>query len=214
MDSTLNGSRKDIWDKVSASSAIVAAILVPVAVAFVGAQYSSALKQRELDVTSKREYVQIGLSILRDPNTSDNLRKWAASIINHYSDVPMPDDTLKAFTQQGQILPPAQQAITALGTGISTSVADTGKVARIGSLQTKGINALLNKDIKEATQAYDTAYDLWPTFRNVDEIRGLLNSTTPPSTNQDWKSLYEKIAHFDLRGVDQNTLEQLHQKSQ
>jgi hypothetical protein len=110
-------------------------------------------------------------------------------------------------------LPPAQQT-TAPDADISRPVTDTGRVAKIGLLQTKGINAVLNKDITEATQAYNSAYDLWPTFRNVDEIRGLLKSTTPPSTNQDWKSLYQKIAQYDLRGVDQNTLQRLHKELQ
>jgi hypothetical protein len=49
--------QKDFWDKLSASSGMIAAILVPVAVAFVGAQYTASLKHQELEATSRREYI-------------------------------------------------------------------------------------------------------------------------------------------------------------
>src|SRR4051794_22244578 len=107
----MESQHKDIWDKISASSGMIAAILVPVAVAFVGAQYSASLKQQELEATSRREYINIALTILRDPGTDDSLREWGTKIINHYADVEMPTATKAAFNKGGQILPSANQIV-------------------------------------------------------------------------------------------------------
>jgi hypothetical protein len=214
MDSTHDAPQKDIWDKISASSGIVAAILVPIAVAFVGAQYSAAVKERELDISSKREYIQIGLSILRDATVNDNVRQWGMDIINHYADVPMPPATQQAFTTGGQILPPPSQDISN-ATNTALPLSATGRVAQMDALQTQGITALLDRRLDEAMQAYSNAYKLWPEFRNVDEIRRLLDplKSPPPHTDQEWKQFYQKIATFDLRGVDQKIKDRLKQKS-
>ena len=80
------------------------------------------------------------------------------------------------------------------------------------TLQTQGIGALLDRHFDAAAQAYDSAYELWPTFRNVDEIRKLLKSA-PPHNDQEWKDLYQKIAKFDLRGVDQKIIDRLREES-
>jgi hypothetical protein len=124
----------------------------------------------------------------------------------------MPDETKTAFTQQGQILPPALAAVPNFATN-SPPATITGRVAQMGTLQTTGINALLERDWGAATEAYESAYGLWPTFRNVDEIRALLKSSSPPRTDQEWKNLYQKVSKFDLRGVNQNTLERLNKGS-
>src|SRR3954463_5644388 len=110
----MESQHKDIWDKMSASSGVIAAILVPVAVAFVGAQYSASLKQQELEATSRREYINIALSILRDPGTDDSLREWGTKIMNHYSDVEMSTAKKAAFNTGGQILPSVRQFVSVL----------------------------------------------------------------------------------------------------
>lgn len=205
MDSERGTPAKDIWDKIAASSGIVAAILVPIAVAFVGAQYSAALKQRELEVSARREYVQIGLSILRDPGTKSDLRKWGTDIVNHYADVKMPEPTKDALNEGRQNIPYGAEQSTA---------ASAGRLTRIDELQTEGIKALLARNFEAATKAYDTAYQLWPTFRNVYEILNVLKShPQPPQSDQEWKDVYRRIAPFDLRGVDPKILAQLRQEA-
>jgi hypothetical protein len=86
---------------------------------------------------------------------------------------------------------------------------DNQNTTEMESLQTGGLNALLDRHFNAGKQAYDRAYIAWPSFRNVDEIRKLLNKSSIPKTDQDWKALYRSILRFDLRGVDQNTIARL-----
>ena len=83
----------------------------------------------------------------------------------------------------------------------------------LAKIETQGISALLNKDLKGASDAFDKAYKLWPTFRSVDEIRkAILNASNQPDSI-DWPQLYQQIAGMDLRGVPLHLQDQLHQKA-
>lgn len=207
MADTNDGSKKDAWDKLSSLSGFIAAVLVPIVIAFVGNWYSVALKERETELskeTSRREWVQVGLSILRDANTNDDMRKWAFDIINSNSSVKMPQTTEKIFVTQRAVLPAATQ------TRIDPAASPTDRLATVNDLQTQAISALLKRDLPGALVAYDQAYKTWPTFRNVDEIQTTLHKlASPPSSDQEWKDLYKKMSAFDLRGVDPGVLAQL-----
>lgn len=201
-----HGPAKDTWDKLSSLSGILAAVLVPIVITVVGNGYSAALKERETELsreTSKREWVQVGLSILRDKNSTDDLRKWAFDVINLNSSVGMPQTTEKLFVEQRASLPAVSQ------TRIEPAAASTDRLALVNDLQSQGMSALLKRDLPNALVAYDQAYKAWPTFRNVDEIQTFLHKLQPPSTDQEWKELYKKILTFDLRGVDPGILGQL-----
>jgi len=83
----------------------------------------------------------------------------------------------------------------------------------VAKIETQGISALLNKDLRGASDAFDKAYKLWPTFRSVDEIRkAILNASKQPDS-VDWPQLYQQIAGMDLRGVPLHLQDQLHQKA-
>lgn len=78
---------KDIWDKVSVISVLLASALVPLVVAFVGNAYTSALKQSE----NRLKYTELAIGILREKPSPDSqdIRSWAVDIINQYSGVPL-----------------------------------------------------------------------------------------------------------------------------
>jgi hypothetical protein len=78
---------KDAWDKMSALSALLASVLVPVVIAIVGNSYTNTLKQSE----NRVKYTELAISILKDkptPETQD-VRAWAIDVINLYSGVSM-----------------------------------------------------------------------------------------------------------------------------
>jgi hypothetical protein len=78
---------KDVWDKISALSVLLASVLVPVLLAVVGNAYTNALKQSE----NRVKYTELAISILKDkpaPETQD-VRAWAIDVINQYSGVSM-----------------------------------------------------------------------------------------------------------------------------
>jgi len=85
----------DGLEKVKAFSSVVAAIVIPVVLAFVGQGYSTAIKEREL----QGRFVELAVEILRgDPKEqAEGLRSWATDIINRYSGVPMQRDARNAL---------------------------------------------------------------------------------------------------------------------
>jgi hypothetical protein len=90
------GHEKDVWDKLSAISGLVAAILIPVAVSLIGNWFAESLHKREAKIKERetaikeqeftRKWVEISLEILRDPKSRDQtqLQKWAVNTLNHY----------------------------------------------------------------------------------------------------------------------------------
>lgn len=221
MDQANDNATKDVWDKLSALSGFIAAVLVPIVVALVGNWYSAALKDRETTLsedTFKREWVQIGLSILRDANTTNNMREWTIAIINFYSkEVKIPRAAEKDLTTNGAVLPPAAQ-MSAQAVPTNTSgvplVTSTERVAVMNRLQTQGIKSLIDRDFHGALEAYNRAYESWPTFRNVEEIRAYLGKLSAPESDQQWKELYRTMRKYDLRGVDAEVMAKLQTNAQ
>jgi hypothetical protein len=79
--------RKDIWDKITALSALIASVFVPIVLAVVGQAYTTAMKQSE----NRVKYTELAISILKDKPTSEtqDVRAWAIDVVNEYSGVPM-----------------------------------------------------------------------------------------------------------------------------
>ncbi|MBL8711140.1 MAG: hypothetical protein JNL25_18240 [Rhodospirillaceae bacterium] len=224
--------RKDSWDKLSVLSGFLAAVFVPIAIAVVGHWYTSAIKDRETAIsernqkiredTFKREWVQLGLEILRDADTSPNVRKWGVQIVSHYAAVEMTDEVKEALAW-GDVLPesakqlysieqymPAQQVVQQM----PAQPSQTSRVSEMDNLQNRAIESLLDQDIDAAVAAYDDAYLLWPTFRNVDEIRRLLKEhASADRPLVDWTSIYRSMVGMDLRGVSPDLLDRLRTKA-
>ena len=70
---------KDTWDKMSAMSALLASVLVPLVLALVGNAYTYALKQSE----NRVKYTELAISILKDKPTAEtqDVRSWAIDVI-------------------------------------------------------------------------------------------------------------------------------------
>jgi hypothetical protein len=100
------------WQKLSALSGIIAAVLVPLAVAvaghavaLAGQDVSRALKEREMQV----RFVELSVDILRESpmyNEADSIRGWATGVLSKYSGVPMNRGAQKAL--QSTTLPEAR----------------------------------------------------------------------------------------------------------
>jgi hypothetical protein len=112
----------DSWQKLEVASKVVAAVLIPLAVAYLGNQVAQANKQRD----SETKFVEMATAILsKDPGAnqtkeSKNLRKWAVDVINRFSGVPMSAETADDLVQKTtlpQVFPvAAQQAQDTSGT--------------------------------------------------------------------------------------------------
>lgn len=91
----------DGWQKLEVISKAVAAVLIPIAVVYLGNQVAIANTQRETEA----KFVELATAILTEnPGTnqsveSERIRQWAVDVINKYSGVPMPAATAKALVQ-------------------------------------------------------------------------------------------------------------------
>lgn len=89
------------WQKLEIISKILAALLIPLAVAYLANQVATANKQRE----SETKFVELATAILsKEPGVnqgkdSANLRRWAVAVIDRFSGVPMPEETADALIQ-------------------------------------------------------------------------------------------------------------------
>lgn len=66
---------------------IVSAVVLPVLIAFLGNNYTQAIKEREIQA----QFVKIATDILQAQPTPENanVREWATEVINRYSGVPL-----------------------------------------------------------------------------------------------------------------------------
>lgn len=83
----------DGWERFKTIATAISVIAIPVVVAWLGNNYTSAIKEREI----QGRFVELAVNILKEtPDESKkNIRSWAAEIINKYSGVPLNEETQK-----------------------------------------------------------------------------------------------------------------------
>jgi hypothetical protein len=93
---------RDIWSKITAISALIASVLIPIVVVVVGNSFSRAMKESE----NRIKYIELAIGILRTtPSTETaNLRIWAIDIINKHSDVKLTPETQQELLHKEIIL--------------------------------------------------------------------------------------------------------------
>jgi len=78
---------KDRWDKAGVLAQWVAAIAIPLCIAAATTIYQTIATE----AAERRQWVQIGLDVLRDKAASRELRQWAVKTINSNATSPIPD---------------------------------------------------------------------------------------------------------------------------
>ena len=190
------------WDKLSAISVACAAVVIPIAIAFIGNGYSQALKEREL----QGKFVEIALDILRhdptDKNQSESVRLWATQVIDNYSGIPFPkaaredlinripiSSKLYGLSRSGNI-----EKINDFGAKINTAIKENKNVVIYIHGRTSdpekldntikdiaddleegyGINLISFKWQSHPTGAFDMPYK--DAIDSVEELKGILNN--------------------------------------
>jgi hypothetical protein len=123
------------WDKLTPISAAIAAVVVPLVLAYVGNSYTAAIKEREL----QGKFVELAINILKEKPTTEttNLRKWAIKVIDNYSGMPFNDATKEDLINRVPIPE----------SGIKYKVPDKERVVTeviISDTQSKGLEATLS----------------------------------------------------------------------
>ncbi len=71
-----------------------------------------------------------------------------------------------------------------------------GRAARAAAAERAGFEALLARDAAAALAAFDEAYEIWPEYHNVAEIRRLLQEgqeRLAAADSEDWPRIYRKV---------------------
>ena len=86
------------WKKLQVLSTSVAALLIPVVIAFVGHLVNSTLKEQEL----KLRYVELAVGVLAEEPTqgTSNLRKWAIDVVERNSPVKLPKEAVEELKNE------------------------------------------------------------------------------------------------------------------
>jgi len=82
---------KVIWDKLGSISGLIASVLIPVVIAIVGNEYTTAIKEAE----NRVKYTEIATEILTSEATkaTQNIRGWAIDVLNKHSGVEINEPT-------------------------------------------------------------------------------------------------------------------------
>lgn len=116
----------NVWQKLEVLSKVIAALLIPLAIAWLGNVVSLSNKQRDAEI----KFVEIASAILRDKPASDqgaesrSLRSWAVDVLNKYSGVKMSAEAQAALVQS-QALPAVAASAPLVEPAAEPAVADT-----------------------------------------------------------------------------------------
>ena len=88
-------------EKAKTAITLMSAVFIPIALAFVGNNYTQAQKERDIQA----QFVKIAVEILQAPPTQENrnVRDWATQIINKYSGVPLSNAAQKDLVESTPI---------------------------------------------------------------------------------------------------------------
>ena len=87
-----------MFEKLNRFSPLIATVVIPIVLAFMGNQYTSALKEREV----QGDFVALAVEILKQKPTTENrnIREWATSILDKYSGVSLSEAAVNDLIQK------------------------------------------------------------------------------------------------------------------
>ena len=93
------------WEKAKIVFTGIASILIPLMLGFIGNEYSTSLKEREL----QGKFVELAINILSEEPTkeNENIRRWGIDVINMYSGVPLDKPTKEDLIKKTPIYSPS-----------------------------------------------------------------------------------------------------------
>jgi hypothetical protein len=208
--------RDNKWDTVERLARTLSIVAIPVVLAIGG----WVIQQRIQNQAVSRDYVQLAVTILKEPETSKvdpDMRAWAVQLLNDNS----PTRFTPKFTEQlksGETkLPEAFNISAATAPAPIVSAGETKDDA--SSWEAKGFNALLNKDPQAALDAFSHAEKLWPSFHSVAEIKRLLQDNqaalmaAPKEGNSEvWVNFYRTLVSKYSWGMPAEIKEQFNQQ--
>lgn len=171
-----DNSTKSLWDTIEGAARTLSIIAIPVVLAIGG----WIIQKRLQDQSISRDYVQLAVSILKEPEggkIKPEMRAWAVQLLNDNSPTkltPAVEDQLK----NGEVYLPASYNPSSNAGTTAPAAGATSKDEAL-TLESQGFASIVNKDVESALQSFTAAEKLWPTLHNVKEIRQLLEQNKP-----------------------------------
>lgn len=189
----MQAQRKNFWDTAEKISKTLSIAAIPIVLATGG----WLIQKRLQDQTLRRDYVQLAVTVLKEPASTKDMKDWAVNLLSVNSPVPF-NQQIQTDLSTGKIQIPAKFEVTpaTIVPAIDTS-ANSGDA---GDWELKGFEALFNRDADTALEAFKNAEKKSATFHSVAEIRKLLeekrvelNAAPKEGRSDVWKSLYRTV---------------------
>ncbi|MEP6921579.1 MAG: hypothetical protein ABI967_10685 [bacterium] len=216
MSATANDTMGAKWETAERLARTLSIVAIPVVLAIGG----WIIQQRIQNQAVSRDYVQLAVSILKEPESAKvdpDMRAWAVQLLNDNS----PTRFTPKFTEQlktGQVqLPQSFNVSSSPASAQTTTAGETRDDA--SSWEAKGFNFLLSKDAQAALDAFAHAEKLWPAYHSVSEIKKLLQenqaalSAAPREGKSEvWSSFYRTLVNKYSWGMPADIKDKLNQQ--
>jgi hypothetical protein len=189
-------SRWEIVERISKTLSIAA---IPIVLAAGGWVIQTRLQEQ----TVRRDYVQLAVTILKEPADKGNkdMRAWAADLLASTSPVKFDQSTVDHLKAGTVKLPETFNVETAAAApAVSSSASHTDEAE---NWELKGFSFLFERDVDSALQAFKSAENIYASFHSVSEIRKLLEdkrgelAAAPREGRNDvWKNFYIKLRGY------------------
>jgi hypothetical protein len=182
------------WEATERVSKTLSMLAIPVVLGIGG----WVIQQRLQNQTVSRDYVQLAVSILKEPQDSKidpAMRDWAVQLLNENSPTKF-DKKVAEQLKAGTVQLPQDFSVTQA----VLPVASGDLRGDAAEWELKGFDALIRKDGETALQAFTNAEKLRPSYHNVSEIKKLLeknraalNAAPKDGKSEAWSSVYRTI---------------------
>jgi hypothetical protein len=204
------------WETVERLAKTLSIVAIPVVLAIGG----WVIQQRIQNQAVSRDYVQLAVSILKEPDSGkidQDMRAWAVQLLNDNSPTRFtPKFTEQLKSGQAQLPESFNLASSAAPASISTA-GETRDDA--SSWESKGFSFLLNKDAQAALDAFSHAEKLWPSYHSVAEIKKLLqdnqaalNAAPKEGKSEVWVNFYRTLVTKYSWGMPADIKDKLNQQ--
>ncbi len=189
----MQAQHKSFWDTAEKISKTLSIASIPIVLAIGG----WLIQKRLQDQTLRRDYVQLAVTVLKEPASSQDMKNWAVNLLSVNSPVPF-NQQIQTDLSNGTIQIPAKFEVTPAT--IVPAVDTSANSGDAGDWELKGFEALFNRDADNALDAFKNAEKKSPTFHSVTEIRklleekrGELNAAPKEGQSDVWKNLYRTV---------------------
>ena len=189
-------SNKGLLETIERVSKTLSIAAIPIVLAIGGWIIQKQLQNQ----TVSKDYVQLAVSILKEPETSTikpEMRAWAVQLLNDNSTTKFTPQVFEQLKTGQSQLPANFEVSSSTSTNpavITTSSSNPREEA--ANWETKGFDFLVSKNAEAALLAFANAEKLWPSYHNVAEIRKLLEgnlAALKEGKSEAWTTFYKTL---------------------